>query len=273
MLIMASTNKGGGTNDLRRFELASFPISSAIDFMSITAKESRKQRRAATSNEETHRVSSGMDLLPFSAATWRQDEMWRTIDTNTITIAHGAAGTGKTLLAQWKGLTGVKDGKYERVYYVRSDVGVEFQRGRGALPGDFNEKVRPLIGPVLDNLPVMTRSRGAAEYLINKEIICPILLEDIRGRSLNEAFVILDEAQNLLPSHCKTVMTRLGSGSKMAVIGDTRQTDLEVFRRDNGLLDAVHRLRDLREVGIVQFEKEDIVRNSVIAHILDRYDD
>ena len=86
-------------------------------------------------------------------------------------------------------------------------------------------------------------------------------------------FVILDEAQNLLPSHCKTVMTRLGSGSKMAVIGDTRQTDLEVFRRDNGLLDAVHRLRDLREVGIVQFEKEDIVRNSVIAHILDRYDD
>jgi len=122
-------------------------------------------------------------------------------------------------------------------------------------------------------LPVMTKSRGAAEYFINKEIITPILLEDIRGRSLNEAFVILDEAQNLLPSHCKTVLTRLGSGSKMAMIGDTRQVDLDVFDRSNGLLDATYRLRNLDEVEIVQFEKEDIVRNSVIGKVLDRYED
>jgi len=119
----------------------------------------------------------------------------------------------------------------------------------------------------------MTKSRGAAEYFINKEIITPILLEDIRGRSLNEAFVILDEAQNLLPSHCKTVLTRLGSGSKMAMIGDTRQVDLDVFDRSNGLLDATYRLRNLDEVEIVQFEKEDIVRNSVIGKVLDRYED
>jgi len=270
---MSSNNEGGGPNELRRQTVASFPISSTKDFMSLTAKESRKLRRSSALLEQAHRASSGMDLLPFSPATYRQNEMWRALDQNTITIAHGSSGTGKTLIALWKGLTGVRDGKYERVYYVRSDVGVEFQRGRGALPGDFNEKVRPLLGPVLDNLPVMTKSRGAAEYLINKEIVCPVLLEDIRGRSLNDAFVILDEAQNLLPLHCKTVMTRLGAGSKMAVIGDTKQIDLDVFRRDNGLVDAIYRLRDLHEVAIVKFEKEDIVRNSVIAHILDRYDD
>ena len=268
-------NKGGEYSyDLSKLTIASFPISATPDFMSITAKASRKARRAAAIiQEETHRASSGMDLLKFSAATWRQDELWREMDKNTITIAHGAAGTGKTLVCLWKGLTGVVDGKYERVYYVRSDVGVEFQRGRGALPGDFSEKIRPLIGPILDNLPVMTKSRGAAEYLVNKQIVEPILLEDIRGRSLNDAFVILDEAQNLLPSHVKTVLTRIGSGSKMAMIGDTRQVDLDVFDRNNGLLDATYRLRDLADVAIVRFEKEDIVRNSVIGQILDRYED
>ena len=264
---------GEVSHDLRRIILASFASDLTLEQMSIKAKESRKLRRQSQLTEDSHRATSGMDMLSFKAATWRQEEMWKAIDTNTITIAHGAAGTGKTLVALWKGLQGVKDGKYERVYYVRSDVGVEFQRGRGALPGDFSEKVRPLLGPVLDNLTVMYRSNGAAEYIINKEIVTPILLEDIRGRSLNNAFVILDEAQNLLPSHCKTVLTRLGSGSKLCMIGDTRQADLDVFERSNGLLDATYRLRDLREVAIVQFDKSDIVRNSVIAEVLDRYDD
>ena len=264
---------GGELHDLRREIIFSFESDLTLELMSVSAKASRKLRRQTQLLEDSQRASSGMDLLTFKAATWRQDEMWRSIDTNTITIAHGSAGTGKTLVALWKGLTGVKEGRYDQVYYIRSDVGVEFQRGRGALPGDFSEKVRPLLGPVLDNLNVMYRSPGAADYIINKQIIEPILLEDIRGRSLNNAFVILDEAQNLLPSHVKTCLTRLGSGSKMCMIGDTRQVDLDVFDRHNGLLDATYRLKDLREVAIVRFEKEDIVRNSVIAEVLDRYDD
>ena len=264
---------GGESHDLNREIIASFESDLTFELMSVSAKTSRKLRRQTQLLEDSHRASSGMDLLTFKSASWRQEEMWKTIDTNTITIAHGSAGTGKTLVALWKGLTGVKEGRYDRVYYVRSDVGVEFQRGRGALPGDFSEKVRPLLGPVLDNLNVMYRSAGAADYIINKQIIEPILLEDIRGRSLNNAFVVLDEAQNLLPAHVKTCLTRLGSGSKMCMIGDTRQVDLDVFDRNNGLLDATYRLKDLREVGIVRFEKEDIVRNSVIAEVLDRYDD
>jgi len=83
----------------------------------------------------------------------------------------------------------------------------------------------------------------------------------------------VDEAQNFLPSQIKTVLTRVGKDSKILLIGDTNQTDMEVFRRDYGLVDAVQRLRQLSEVGTVEFHKEDIVRNSVIAHILDRYDD
>lgn len=261
--------KGGEHNGHLKFVLVESQTFNSVNIMP-TAREKRKVRRSM--EDAVHR-ERGMDLLPFKAMTWRQDEFWNLMEKNTVTMAHGHAGTGKTLLALWFGMTQISKGEVEKVIYIRSDVGVEFQRGRGALPGDFNEKVRPLLGPVLDNLPVMMRNQGAAEYLISKNIVEPVLLEDVRGRSFNDCFVVVDEAQNMLPTHVKTCLTRIGEGSKMAMVGDTKQSDLEVFRRDNGLLDAVYRLKDMRDVGIVQFEKEDIVRNSVIAHILDRYDD
>lgn len=266
---MYGNSEGGDVRDHLEFVLIETQTFDNPNLMP-TAKEKRKVRRAM--EDVVHR-ERGMDLLPFKAMTWRQDEFWNLMERNSVTMAHGHAGTGKTLLALWFGMTLVSRGEVDKVIYIRSDVGVEFQRGRGALPGDFNEKVRPLIGPVLDNLPVMTRNQGAAEYLVSKGIVEPVLLEDVRGRSFNDCFIVVDEAQNMLPSHVKTCLTRLGQDSKMAIVGDTKQSDLEVFRRDNGLLDAVYRLRDMRDVGIVQFEKEDIVRNSVIAHILDRYDD
>jgi len=239
----------------------------------LTSKEKRSKRRAENTQMLENSYSRGMDVQPPKFLTPRQEELWDTLKRNTVTLAHGCAGTGKTLIALHYGLFGIAQGDFDKVYYVRSDVGVEFQRGRGALPGDLSEKIAPLIAPVLDNLPCIMRSQGAGEYLLNKKIIEPVLLEDIRGRSLNEAFIIVDEAQNFLPSQIKTVLTRVGKESKILLIGDTRQTDMEVFRRENGLVDAIYRLRQLSEVGTVEFHKEDIVRNSVIAHILDRYDD
>jgi phosphate starvation-inducible PhoH-like protein len=242
--------------------------------MSVSAREKRKLRRQVDMIETKMGYESrGMDILPVKFQTHRQEEFNRLIKTNTVTIAHGSAGTGKTLLALWTGLSLVAKGDFDKVVYVRSDVGVEFQRGRGALPGDMSEKIAPLLGPILDNIPVCCRSHGAANYLLDKGIVEPLLLEDIRGRSLNKSFVIVDEVQNFLPSHVKTCLTRVGQDSKMVLIGDTKQADLDVFRRENGLVDAIYRLRHLQDVGILEFHKEDIVRNSVIAHILDRYDD
>lgn len=242
-------------------------------FKMLTSKEKRKNRRAEAAQMLENSFHKGMDVGAPRFLTWRQEELWNTFKRNTVTIASGCAGTGKTLIALHYGLHGVASGTFDKVYYVRSDVGVEFQRGRGALPGDLSEKIAPLIAPVLDNLPCIMRSQGAADYLLNKKIIEPVLLEDIRGRSLNEAFIIVDEAQNFLPSHIKTCLSRVGKDSKICLIGDTKQTDMEVFRRENGLVDAIYRLKNLQEVGIVEFAKEDIVRNSVIAHILDRYED
>lgn len=239
----------------------------------LDSKTKRKNRRSETASHLENSFQRGMDILPPKFLTWKQEEFWNTLSKKTVTLASGSAGTGKTLVALHFGLLGVSSGQFEKVYYVRSDVGVEYQRGRGALPGEMSDKIAPLVAPVLDNLPCLMRSRGASEYLLNKKIIEPILLEDIRGRSLNESFIIVDEAQNFLPSHCKTVLTRVGRDSKICLIGDTKQTDMEVFRRENGLLDAIYRLRNLEEVGIIEFTKEDIVRNSVIANVLDRYED
>lgn len=235
--------------------------------MSTTSRKKRQVRRISSQQENM------MDLLSFKPYTKKQDEFWNLMNRHTVVLAHGAAGTGKTLLALWFGLNLVNHRLVDKVIYVRSDVGVELQRGRGALPGDFNEKIRPLLGPVLDNLPVMVKSLGAAEYLINKNIIEPVLLEDVRGRSFNNSFIIVDESQNLLPCHVKTCLTRLGQKSKMVLIGDTKQADLETFRRNNGLLDAVFRLRNLKNVGIIQFDRTDSVRNSIISDVLERYDD
>lgn len=239
----------------------------------LSSKEKRSKRRAEATQSLENSYSRGMDVNPPKFLTWRQEEFWNLLKKNTVTLAAGVAGSGKTLVALHFGLHGIASGEFEKVYYVRSDVGVEYQRGRGALPGEMSDKIAPLVAPVYDNLPCIMRSQGAAEYLLNKKIIEPILLEDLRGRSLNSAFVIVDEAQNFTTSQTKTCLTRVGKDSKICLIGDTKQADLDVFRRDNGLLDAIHRLQNLRDVGTVVFEKEDIVRNSVIAHILDRYDD
>lgn len=236
----------------------------------LSSKEKRKVRRQVQERETQTR---GMDVLPFYPKTDAQEDLWTSLNQNTVTIAVGPAGVGKTLVALWWGLEAIKQGKIDKIFYLRSDVGCSHQRGRGALPGTMEEKMAPLVGPVFDNLAVMTRSSGAADYLLSKKIIEPILLEDVRGRSFNECLIIFDEAQNSLPTNVKTALSRVGDNSKIIVTGDTRQIDLDVFRTDNGLLDCYHRLSNIKGVGRVQFNKGDIVRNGIIADILGAYED
>ena len=273
---MSQDNFQGGEigNGLRLMIRQEFEFPNTLNLTHmLDSKTKRSKRRAQEAQSLERSFHRGMDVMPPKFLTRKQEEFWNCMKKNTVTLSSGAAGTGKTLVALHFGLMGVSSGDFDKIWYIRSDVGVEFQRGRGALPGEMGEKMAPLVGPIYDNLPCIMRSQGSAEYLLSKKIIEPILLEDIRGRSLNNSFIIVDEAQNFIPSQCKTSLSRVGKDSKICLIGDTKQTDLEVFRRENGLLDAIQRLKDLPEVGAVHFEKEDIVRNSVIAHILDRYED
>lgn len=272
-----STN-GGGLDDLNLISNEAYTITvstvvtNPIQQM-LKSKEKRKARRSQTAHMIEQTYSRGMDVLPFYPKTDNQERLWSTLNKNTVTIAIGPSGVGKTLVALWWGLTEISKGNLQKIYYVRSDVGCAHQRSRGALPGTMEEKMAPLVGPVYDNLIVMTRSQGASNYLIEKKIVDPILLEDVRGRSFNECLIIFDEAQNALPENVKAVISRVGQDSKVIITGDTRQIDLEVFKSDNGLLDCYHRLANIKSVGRVRFDRSDIVRNGVIADILEAYED
>lgn len=238
----------------------------------LKSKEKRRVRRAEAAQRLEHSYSGRMDVLPFYPKTDHQEDLWTSLNKHTVTIAIGPAGVGKTLVALWWGLTEISKSNLEKIYYVRSDVGCSHQRQRGALPGTMEEKMAPLVGPVYDNLAVITRSQGAANYLVEKKVVEPMLLEDLRGRSFNECLIIFDEAQNALPDNVKTVISRVGDGSKVIVTGDTRQVDLDVFKNDNGLLDCYHRLSNIEGVGRVRFDRSDIVRNGIIAEILEAYE-
>lgn len=270
---MASSNSGGDLNALKRTILLSIQTD-PTEISMLSSKEKRRLRRSAEQLEKrTTFEGRGMDLLPFYSKTDSQDDLWSSLVKNTVTVAVGPAGVGKTLVALWWGLTAIKQDLIQKIIYVRSDVGCAHQRGRGALPGTLDEKMAPLVGPVMDNLSVICRSHGAGEYLMNKGIIQTMMLEDVRGRSFNESLIIFDEAQNSTPDQCKTTLSRVGEDSKIIITGDTKQIDLDVFRSNNGLLDCYHRLSNLGSVGRVQFSKSDIVRNGVIADILAAYDD
>ena len=270
---MPDYTSGGESNRLSRSAFQQHYLNLTSNFM-LSSKEKRRLRRTAEKMEKrTTFEGRGMDVNPFFAKTDSQEDLWKSLNKNTVTIAVGPAGVGKTLVALWFGLSAIKAKAFSKVIYVRSDVGCAHQRGRGALPGSMEEKMAPLLGPLVDNLSVVCRSHGAGEYLMDKKIIDAMLLEDIRGRSLNDCLIIFDEAQNASPDQVKTVLSRVGENSHIIVTGDTKQIDLDVFKTHNGLLDCYHRLANIDNVGTVRFTKSDIVRNGVIADILAAYDD
>jgi phosphate starvation-inducible protein PhoH and related proteins len=265
-----ASNQGGESSHVSVFLSCYIPTPNLIH-MSLAAKSKRKLRRSVEQTEQSTQNKGSLNT--FYSKTDAQEDLWKSLNQHVVTLAIGPAGVGKTLVGLHWGLQALFDRHISKVYYLRSDVGVEHQRGRGALPGDFDQKVAPLMGPVHDNLAVIMKTPGAAEYVMSKKLVEPLLLEDIRGRSLNDCFIVADEAQNMTPGQVKTVLSRVGENSRLLLTGDTKQIDLQVFQRDNGLIDAFHRLAGLDNVGRVAFQKSDIVRNSVIANILMRYDD
>jgi len=208
-------------------------------------------------------------IQPFVPKTNNQKRFLESIYNKPITIAHGSAGTGKTIVAANAAIKFLKNKWVSKIYYLRSDVGDMHYRGRGALPGEAHEKFKPLLMPLFCNLQQLI-PQGEIDYLLEKQIIEGILTEDIRGLSLNHAFLIADECQNMHPDTIKTILTRIGEDSTFVLIGDTKQRDATF---SDGLSDAATRLTGLDDVGIIQFKPEDIVRHPLIRTILERYGD
>jgi phosphate starvation-inducible PhoH-like protein len=187
---------------------------------------------------------------------------------NDLVFCLGPAGTGKTYLAVALAASMLKHGQAKRIVLARPAV--EAGERLGFLPGDLQAKVNPYLRPLFDALHDMMDFEQAKRFMVN-DIIEVIPLAFMRGRTLNDSVVILDEAQNTTPSQMLMFLTRLGIGSKMIVTGDATQVDLANGTR-SGLIDAVEKLRAIKGVAAVELTQSDIVRHRLVQNIVNAYE-
>lgn len=190
------------------------------------------------------------------------------IRTNDLAIGVGPAGTGKTYLAVACAVDALVNDEVDRLILVRPAV--EAGERLGFLPGDLSQKIDPYLRPMYDALYEMMGVEKVAK-LIEKNVIEIAPLAYMRGRTLNDAFIILDEAQNTTIDQMKMFLTRIGFGSKAVITGDITQVDLP-REKISGLRHAMHVLEDVSGVGITQFTSQDVVRHPLVKKIVDAYE-
>lgn len=191
------------------------------------------------------------------------------VKAHDVVFGIGPAGTGKTFLAVTLAVTALKRGQVKRIILTRPAV--EAGESLGFLPGDLKEKVDPYLRPVYDALYQILGKEQTAR-LMEREIIEIAPLAYMRGRTLDDAFVILDEAQNTTIMQMKMFLTRLGFNSKMIVNGDISQVDLPRNTK-SGLIDAAEKLKNIKQIDFVYFSAKDVVRHPVVAAVIRAYEE
>lgn len=212
--------------------------------------------------------SSNKSKLKINPKTHIQKKYTELIDEKDIVFGYGPAGTGKTYLAMAMAIAHWNDRKVRRIVLTRPAV--EAGEKLGFLPGDMVEKVNPYLRPLYDALYDMMDVEKA-NRLIESGAIEVAPLAFMRGRTLNDAFVILDEAQNTTQEQMKMFLTRLGERSKMVVNGDITQIDLPRSQK-SGLREAIHILQDVKDIGFVQFTPSDVVRHRLVQKVIEAYE-
>lgn len=210
----------------------------------------------------------GNNGLVIRSRTPNQKKMVESISRQDMLFAVGPAGTGKTYTAVALAVKALKNKEVKRIIMTRPAV--EAGENLGFLPGDMKEKLDPYMQPLYDALFDMLPSDKLNQYLENRTIqIAPLAF--MRGRTLDNAFVILDEAQNTTESQMKMFLTRMGANAKFIITGDKTQVDLPA-KQPSGLLQALRLLKDVEGVAIVELAKEDVIRHKLVRSIIERYD-
>lgn len=235
----------------------------------------RQLSNLSLAQAESDKVSTFPDILTshsgrvIKAKTGNQNYYLNSIEKNTITIARGPAGTGKTYLAAAMAVKALKEKRVSRIILSRPVI--EAGENLGYLPGDLKEKVDPHFRPLYDSLQDFI-GLSKFEQFIRQGIIEITPLAYMRGRTFNESFVVLDEAQNTTLAQMRMVLTRLGYGSKMVITGDQTQIDLP-NPLDSSLLVLRDILGKVESVKFVEMTSEDVVRHDVVRRIINAFDD
>ena len=205
---------------------------------------------------------------PIYARSDGQKNLLKSLFDNDIVISVGPAGTGKTFLAVAHAVSLLEKHEIDKIVLCRPAV--EAGESLGFLPGDLKEKVDPYLAPLYDSLKILYAENKLVQ-LLDRKIIEVVPLAYMRGRTLDSAYMILDEAQNASVLQMKMFLTRLGIGSRAIITGDVTQIDLQ-NRSDSGLLQASELLKGVQGIGIVKLDKKDVVRHPLVMKIIEAYD-
>lgn len=209
----------------------------------------------------------GTKGTPVKAKTVNQQKLVQQVRDNDLVFALGPAGTGKTYISVALAIKALKNKQVRKIIITRPAV--EAGENLGFLPGDLKEKIDPYLRPIYDALNDMIPYEKLGYYM-EREVIEIAPLAYMRGRTLNNAFILLDEAQNTTPMQMKMFLTRMGPESKMIVTGDSSQVDLP-SRQSSGLREAVRILKDVKGIGFVELNEKDVVRHRLVRDIIDAY--
>lgn len=224
--------------------------------------------KAPVITKQENLIIHGMNGKPIVARTENQQRLVKAFEENDLVFATGPAGTGKTFVAIALAVKALKNKEIRKI--ILSRPAVEAGEKLGFLPGEMKDKLDPYLQPLYDALQDMVPGAKLKEYMENNVIqIAPLAF--MRGRTLNDAVIILDEAQNTTTHQIKMFLTRLGMNAKMIITGDVTQIDLPPTAT-SGLVQAMQILKDVKGIGKVEFEKKDIVRHKLVQRIVEAYD-
>lgn len=227
-------------------------------------KAARKaKRKAATEQQQKAKPMATLTGLDITWRTQNQLQAWQLMERNLITFLLGSAGSGKTFLAMAHAIDAVLKKQCEKIVLTRPIV--EAGERLGFLPGTFGDKVNPYMQPLYDVMDTLLGKHSAARELINKSIVIAPLCY-MRGRTFNNSICIFDEAQNASYTQLKLFLSRFGVGTKVFITGDPQQSDLPYSPPP--LNEVVAKLREVKDVGILQFSNDDVVRHPLVAAIL-----
>lgn len=224
--------------------------------------------KAPTVVKQENLIIHGMNGKAIVARTENQQRLVKAFKENDLVFATGPAGTGKTFVAIALAVKALKNKEIRKI--ILSRPAVEAGEKLGFLPGEMKDKLDPYLQPLYDALQDMIPGAKLKEYMENNVIqIAPLAF--MRGRTLNDAVIILDEAQNTTTHQIKMFLTRLGMNAKMIITGDVTQIDLPASVT-SGLVQALHILKGVKGIGKIEFDKKDIVRHKLVQRIVEAYD-